>query len=60
LAGVFPSFEIDVAELKARMVAAELEGRRTIADALAEQLEARLAARAAGNVIEIRAGRSKA
>ena len=39
------------AELEGRIVAAELEGRRTVADALARQLEERRAARASHGVV---------
>jgi hypothetical protein len=39
------------------MVAAELAGRTTVADALARELEARREERAAGNVVPMRRGR---
>lgn len=45
--------ERDEEELERRMVEAELSGRLTVADALARALEARRAARAAGNVIAL-------
>jgi hypothetical protein len=39
------------ADLEARMIAAELAGRQTVADALAKRLDAHRASRADGNVI---------
>jgi hypothetical protein len=47
------------AELERRIVAAELAGRTIVADALAMELKARRAARAAGNVVTLGVMRSK-
>jgi len=47
------------ADLMARIVRAELEGRTTVADALARHLEAHRAARAAGNVVNLAGHRRK-
>jgi hypothetical protein len=41
------------ADLKARILAAEMGGRRTVADLLAERLDAHRAARAGGNVVQL-------
>jgi hypothetical protein len=45
-------------DIERLIVEAELAGRRTVADALARQLETRRAGRAAGNVISLKAVRS--
>ena len=49
------AFDEVEADLEERMLAAELAGRTTVADALARRLEAHRAGQAAGNVVPMRA-----
>jgi hypothetical protein len=41
------------ADLETRIIAAELDGRKTVADLLAKRLDAHRAARAADNVVSL-------